>query len=71
MQIYSRVFRCRKDGFDFMGQIKIDFQETVVNVEVFNENYFDYFDTEFKVKAELNMENIDLLGHRFDCWKVG
>jgi len=34
-----------KDGFDFMGQIKIDFQETVVNVEVFNENYFDYFDT--------------------------
>ena len=45
MQIYSRIFRCRKDGFDFMGQIKIDFQETVVNVEVFNENYFDCFDT--------------------------
>ncbi len=45
MQVYSRIFRCRKDGFDFMGQIKIDLQETVVNVEVFNENYFDCFDT--------------------------
>ena len=45
MRVYSRIFRCRKDGFDFMGQIKIDLQETVVNVEVFNENYFDCFDT--------------------------
>jgi hypothetical protein len=45
MQVYSRIFRCRKDGFDFMGQIKIDHQETVVNVEVFNEHYFDCFDT--------------------------
>ena len=48
MRVYSRVFRCRKDGFDFMGQIKIDLQETVVNVEVFNENYFDCFDTSLK-----------------------
>jgi len=45
MQVYSRIFRCRKDGFDFMGQIKIDHQETMVNVEVFNEHYFDCFDT--------------------------
>ena len=45
MQIYSRIFRCRKDGFDFMGQIKISLQETVVNVEVFNASYFDCFDT--------------------------
>ena len=45
IRVYSRVFRCRKDGFDFMGQIKIDLQEAVVNVEVFNENYFDCFDT--------------------------
>ena len=45
MRVYSRIFRCRKDGFDFIGQIKIDLQEAVVNVEVFNENYFDCFDT--------------------------
>ena len=45
MRIYSRVFRCRKNGFDFIGQIKIDLQEAVVNVEVFNENYFDCFYT--------------------------
>ena len=33
--------------------------------------YFDYFNTEFKVKADLKMENAELLGHRFDCWRVG
>ena len=48
---YSRLFRCRKDGFDYMGQIKIDLQNFVIKVEVFNKNYFDYFikysETEF------------------------
>ena len=43
IKVYSRLFRCRKDGFDYMGQIKIDLQNLVVNVEVFNKNYFDYF----------------------------
>lgn len=42
-KVYSRLFRCRKDGFDYIGQIKIDLQNFVVNVEVFNKNYFDYF----------------------------
>ena len=32
--------------------------------------YFDYFETEFQVKADLKMENTELLGHRFDCWRV-
>ena len=26
LKTYSRLFKCRKNGFDFMGQIKIDFQ---------------------------------------------
>ena len=28
-----------------MGQIKIDFQNFVIKVEVFNKNYFDYFNS--------------------------
>ena len=47
-QVYSRLFRCRKNKFDFIGQIKINLQEIAANVEVFNTNYFDYFDTPLK-----------------------
>ncbi len=42
--IYSRLFRCRKDGFDFMGQVKIDSQQLALKMEVFNKNYFACFD---------------------------
>jgi hypothetical protein len=45
IKFYSRLFRCRKDGFDYMGQIKIDLQNFVIKVEVFNKNYFDYFNS--------------------------
>ena len=44
IQIYSRIFRCRKDGFDFMGQIRIDVQCVKFGLEVFNAKYFDSFD---------------------------
>jgi hypothetical protein len=47
-QVYSRLFRCRKNKFDFIGQIKINLQEIAANVEVFNTNYFDFFDTPLK-----------------------
>ena len=47
-QVYSRLFRCRKNKFDFIGQIKINLQEIAANVEVFNTNYFDCFDTPLK-----------------------
>ncbi|MDP7556752.1 MAG: hypothetical protein QF687_02580 [Nitrospinaceae bacterium] len=42
--VYSRLFRCRKDGFDFMGQVKIDSQLLALKMEVFNSNYFECFD---------------------------
>jgi hypothetical protein len=45
IKVYSRLFRCRKNGFDYMGQIKIDLQNFIVNVEMFNKNYFDYFNS--------------------------
>ena len=48
MRVYSRLFRCRKIGFDFIGQIKVEFQNVAINVEVFNANYFDCFDTSMK-----------------------
>ena len=55
-QVYSRLFRCRKNKFDFIGQIKIDLQEIAANVEVFNTNYFNYFDTPLK-NVTLVLEN--------------
>ena len=55
-QVYSRLFRCRKNKFDFIGQIKINLQEIVANVEVFNTNYFDCFDTPLK-NVTLVLEN--------------
>jgi len=56
MPIYSRLFRCRKNGFDFIGQIKINLQEISTNIEIFNTSYFDYFDTPLK-EANLALEN--------------
>ena len=56
VQAYSRVFICRKGGFDFIGQIKIDLQEIAVNIELFNTNYFDYFDAPLK-NVTLTLEN--------------
>lgn len=32
--------------------------------------FFNYFSNEFKLKANLNMENEKALSHRFDCWKI-
>ena len=55
-QVYSRLFRCRKNKFDFIGQIKIDLQKIAANVEVFNTNYFNYFDTPLK-NVTLVLEN--------------
>ena len=43
-QTYSRLFKCRKDGFDFMGQIKINFQLSTLDMEIFNQSYFECFD---------------------------
>ena len=38
--------------------------------EYIDDIYFQYFDTEFQIKAKMKMENKDLLGHRFDAWEV-
>ena len=48
MKVYPRLFKCRKNGFDFIGQVKVDFQNATVNVEVFNVAYFECFNTSMK-----------------------
>jgi predicted O-methyltransferase YrrM len=63
---YLEVEKLLKTKFDKVVKIKDTFKK-----EYKNDIYFDYFDTEFKVKAELKMENEELLAHRFDCWKIG
>ena len=35
-QSYSRLFKCRKDGLDFMGQVKIHFQIFSLDLEMFS-----------------------------------
>jgi len=44
VKVYSRLFKCHKEGFDFMGQVKIDLQFLKIDTEIFNAVYFDYFD---------------------------
>lgn len=40
---FQMVFRCRKEGIDFLGQLKIPERGSAVGIEMFNENYFSMF----------------------------
>lgn len=42
--VYTRVFRCRKNGMDYLGQVRIETDGPEIRVEVFNENYFSHFE---------------------------
>lgn len=44
--VYTRVFRCRKNGFDYLGQVQIEQDGPRVRLEIFNENYFGHFEDE-------------------------
>jgi hypothetical protein len=50
--VYTRVFRCRKNGLDYLGQVQIEPDGPRVRVEIFNENYFSHFEDEIKVVLE-------------------
>ncbi|MBI4389738.1 MAG: SprT-like domain-containing protein [Nitrospinae bacterium] len=41
---YRLLFRCRKNGFDYLGQLRVDSGATSAGVEVFNENYYAHFE---------------------------
>jgi len=44
--VFTRVFRCRKNGFDYLGQVQIQQDGPKLRVEIFNENYFSHFEDE-------------------------
>jgi len=62
---YIEVENFLKGKFDKVDKITDTYKQ-----EFKDDIYFTYFDVEFKIKADLKMENTELLGHRFDCWRV-
>ena len=42
--VYTRVFRCRKNGSDYLGQVRIQQDGHEIRVEIFNVNYFSHFE---------------------------
>ncbi len=40
----TRMFTLKKNGMDFVGQVRVRPGDPAVRIEVFNENYFDEFD---------------------------
>ncbi len=44
--VFKLLFTCRKGGFDFLGQLRLDYRQNRVDVEMFNEGYFGYFEDE-------------------------
>ncbi len=42
--VFKLLFTCRKGGFDFLGQLRLDYRQSRVDVEMFNEGYFGYFE---------------------------
>lgn len=43
--VFTRVFRCRKKGFDYLGQVQIQHDGPKFQMEIFNENYFSHFES--------------------------
>lgn len=43
-RVLTMVFRCRKKGIDYMGQIRVEKEKPEFKVEIFNENYFSHFE---------------------------
>ncbi len=47
-RILTLMFKCRKKGFDYMGQVRLHKDKPGFQVEIFNDNYFSYFEAEKK-----------------------
>lgn len=59
---YKFLFRCKKDGQDFLGQAGIDVSARSFRVEVFNRNYYARFPLpEERVRMELENKILKLL----------
>lgn len=44
--VFKNIFRCRKKGLEFLGQVSVDSVSRQVRWEVFNEGYYDLFPCE-------------------------
>ena len=44
--VFKNLFRCRKKGLEFLGQVSIDSSTQRVKWEMFNEGYYDLFPCE-------------------------
>ena len=40
----TRMFTLKKNGMDFVGQVRVGLGDPAIRIEVFNENYFEEFD---------------------------
>lgn len=45
-EAYRALFRVKKAGFEFLGQVNVQLDEEGVRFEMFNANYFELFDAE-------------------------
>lgn len=41
--IFKNIFRCRKKGHEYLGQVCVDSRTQLVKWEIFNEGYYDLF----------------------------
>jgi hypothetical protein len=43
-RILTLMFKCRKKSFDYMGQVRVEKDKPGFQVEIFNDNYFSFFE---------------------------
>ncbi len=50
----TRMFILKKNGMEYVGQLRIGPEDQIVKIEIFNENYFD----EFEQRQSVVLENL-------------
>ncbi len=64
--VFRLLFTCKKNGLDFLGQLRLDAREGKVDIEMFNEGYFEFFEDD-KHHVMLSLAEKTLSG----LWKHG
>ena len=53
-----RMFTLKKNGMEYVGQLRISPEEPIVKIEVFNKNYFEDFKQPQSTVLELSLIHI-------------
>ncbi len=62
---YKTLFRVKKKGFEYLGQVCLDLEAPSVKVEMFNPNYFETFESESEmVVATLERQVLSLVSRK-------